>query len=298
MIIKMMKSYWLFYIVFVSSFLFSQDRRPSFPLITGDGFRHISNHLYDETSKNINPDYIKNGDVIFVKSDYIREFYELIHPKIRSSYILISHNSDISGPTLCEELLEEDKVIAWLAQNADSFTHRKLIPIPIGLENRYNGYGDPVQILSAMTSLKKKTKDFFLYLNFSLGTSLAERTLVYDLFKDQAVCFLNRKLYPDYLDDLSRAFFVLCPRGNGYDCHRTWEALYMGAYPIVKSSGMDALFDNLPVVIVKDWHEITTDFLVKQQEILSNRSFNSNKLYMPYWIKLIRSLKNNVCENS
>ena len=55
--------------------------------------------------------------------------------------------------------------------------------------------------------------------------------------------------------------FVISPFGSGLDCHRTWEALALGCIPIVRSSAMDPLFDRLPVPIVKDWADVTRDFL-------------------------------------
>ena len=50
----------------------------------------------------------------------------------------------------------------------------------------------------------------------------------------------------------TRYEFVLSPPGVGIDCHRTWEILFFGGIPIVESSSLDSLFDDLPVVIVKD----------------------------------------------
>jgi hypothetical protein len=50
--------------------------------------------------------------------------------------------------------------------------------------------------------------------------------------------------------------FVISAPGNGLDCHRTWELLYLGCIVITKTSPLDSLFDGLPVVIVKDWDEV------------------------------------------
>ena len=43
--------------------------------------------------------------------------------------------------------------------------------------------------------------------------------------------------------------FVASPRGLGLDTHRTWEALFLGSIVIVRSSSIDELFEDLPVVI-------------------------------------------------
>ncbi len=47
------------------------------------------------------------------------------------------------------------------------------------------------------------------------------------------------------------------PVGNGRDCHRTWELLFFGVVPIVRTSTLDALYDNLPVIIVSEWSAVS-----------------------------------------
>jgi hypothetical protein len=50
--------------------------------------------------------------------------------------------------------------------------------------------------------------------------------------------------------------FVLSPPGNGPDCHRTWEAIYSGAIPIVKRDFWPFKTLSLPVLVVNDWNEV------------------------------------------
>ena len=92
--------------------------------------------------------------------------------------------------------------------------------------------------------------------------------------------------------------FVLCPRGNGYDCHRTWEALLMGAIPIVKSSSMDPLFKNLPVLIVNDFKELDDEFLQKKYEEIRSKPFDKRKLTMDYWADILVKLSEKSREKS
>jgi hypothetical protein len=46
--------------------------------------------------------------------------------------------------------------------------------------------------------------------------------------------------------------YVVAPRGGGEDTHRAWEALYLGAVPIVKHSPIDSVFKDLPVHFVDE----------------------------------------------
>jgi hypothetical protein len=59
-----------------------------------------------------------------------------------------------------------------------------------------------------------------------------------------------------YRELLRQSQFVLSPPGNGADCHRTWEALYMGAVPIVLKKFWPFQEINLPVLIVEDWEDV------------------------------------------
>jgi hypothetical protein len=54
-----------------------------------------------------------------------------------------------------------------------------------------------------------------------------------------------------YLRRVSRSAYTMAPRGNGVDCHRTWESLYAGSVPIVRRGAMDPrLLALLPVGLV------------------------------------------------
>jgi hypothetical protein len=84
--------------------------------------------------------------------------------------------------------------------------------------------------------------------------------------------------------------FVISPHGNGLDCHRTWEALVLGCIPIVKASSIDCVYENLPVLIVRDWSDITADLLTSTIDSFSNRSFEMEKLTLHYWVELMHSV--------
>lgn len=90
--------------------------------------------------------------------------------------------------------------------------------------------------------------------------------------------------------------FWLSPRGGGIDCHRTWEALYLDTIPIVWNSSLNALYEDLPVVIIDDHRTLTEKFLrQKLKEIVEHKLITSKssiiykyeKLRNAYWRQLI-----------
>ncbi len=85
--------------------------------------------------------------------------------------------------------------------------------------------------------------------------------------------------------------YVLSPFGNGLDCHRTWETLLVGAIPVVKTSTLDAMYEGLPVIIVDDWSQVSPDFLEQKYQELQTRKMKKEKMFMPYWLDLIKQEK-------
>ena len=68
---------------------------------------------------------------------------------------------------------------------------------------------------------------------------------------------------------MRNTLFVPSPAGNGLDCHRTWEALYLGCIPVVLRS--EYCGDNSwPVMLVDSWDELLSLNLDQLQELYKN----------------------------
>jgi hypothetical protein len=276
-------------------------RQSSHPFISGDTFRAIANHIIDETHQPFSPEKVKPRDIIFLKKDLIPDFFATLHPRIKSPYILLTHNGDYS-PIFFKAIdhpwqghdfspyLDSPKLIVWFAQNID-FQHPKLKALPLGIANNYWEHGNIGMFHNAQRSpvpLEKKLPR--MYVNFSAGSNPAERNAALNQSKKMSCCdIVGRKKPARYLEETKQYRYVLSPPGNGIDCHRTWEALLVGSIPIMKRSLLDSLFDELPVIFVDDWSELTEEFLEKKyQEILSG-SYKYERMYADYWIETIRS---------
>lgn len=280
--------------IFANCRYLGNDRRSSFPFISGDTFRAYCNWIMDETGTNFIPEQVKEGDAIFVRTDMLPTFISAIHPHISNGYILVTHNDDLPIPGPSANLLEDEKLIAWFGQNVEHEGHPKLHPVPIGIANRYWSHGDIGVISQMQERVGKENRPYWLYMNFLIRTYPAERSYVYETFINRPYCVTKESVDTYvYLDDLIKSKFVLSPRGNGIDCHRTWEALLMGAIPIIKSSSLDPLYQDLPVLIVNSWDEITNEKLEKEWERIQAGSYKLEKLYAGYWLDLISSYQGN-----
>lgn len=257
-------------------------------IVTGNQFRACAAHAYET----LDPLTVKWGDSIFIKTCDLGEFFKSFHPQISNSYILISHVTDDSSPGSYRLFLDDPKLLGWFAMNVDGYLHPKLYPIPIGIANVDLPHGD----LAALQRVRKKTrnepKQHLLFMNFTIQTFSEERWEVFKLFSQASFCFrTGKKRFEAYLSDMASSKFVLAPRGAGLDTYRLWEALYVGSIPIVKSSSLDRLYEDLPVLIVKDWSEVTEEFLEKKYDEFSTKDFSLEKLDFSYWSQMIISLR-------
>ena len=75
------------------------DRRPSTPFITGDGFRTLCRHICEDANRcRMTPEDVKDGECVFVKSDFFQFFARDVTNRIPGKYVIVSHNGDMSAP--------------------------------------------------------------------------------------------------------------------------------------------------------------------------------------------------------
>jgi hypothetical protein len=105
----------------------------------------------------------------------------------------------------------------------------------------------------------------------------------------------NYRNYLNYLAELRSSKFILSPSGMGLDCYRHWEALYMGTIPVLehfnRSDGMYRNFDDLPVVWIDHYENLTPEFLEEEYKriVAQAGTYNYEKLTRQWWIHKINS---------
>lgn len=229
----------------------------SAPYISGDSFAHLADFRLNDDSLHFDPQAVQQGDVVFINSHLIHYFFRVVHPQITHPYVLISHNGDLHIDVPHAAYID-DKILHWFAQNV-VVKHPKITPIPIGLENLfYYNHG----AIPWFEKLRQKlpAKSPRILMEFSRHTNPLIREPVFKMFQKHAtVTALEARFSaPRYLEQLASHEFVLSPPGNGLDCHRTWEAMYLKTIPIVEHSVSTDSFAKLglPLWVVKDWDEV------------------------------------------
>lgn len=266
-------------------FILTGRKNPSSaPYVSGDTFRSLADHVYDGDST-IDPNSIKRKDIVFVGFSHLQDFFSTKHPYINQPYILISHNGDTTIDKKWTRFIDS-KIIHWFSQNV-SVKHPKLTPIPIGLENLdYYNHGVPKYF--STLKITNTIKRCLIIFGFSIQTNFTERKKAFDyiLNHPNSKQIEHRLNAVEYLKVLNEHAFVLSPPGNGIDCIRTWEALYLGVIPIVKRSVSTEYFKSLglPLWVIDTWDELDKFSLESLQTVYSKLTKKKiQALYISFW---------------
>jgi len=235
----------------------------SYPFLSGDSYFFSCQYYFESGSIRKVPstlDRRQKEKSLFVKIgdlDTLILFLEKNFHKNYSDYVLILHNGDENASSDSWEILAS-RFRRILSVNLSGF-HPSFTPIPIGLENRkYFTNGVPSDfkkiIRSGLKSIEER--EIVLLQAFSLHTNPKERGECIRVAQQLGVTTLKTGKTSEYRRALSESKFVLSPAGNGFDCHRTWEAMYLGAIPIVKREFWPFVAINLPVLQVDEWEDL------------------------------------------
>ena len=197
---------------------------------------------------------------IFCKTEYLNHF--LHNFSIERPFDLLTHNSDInitSGNYDNAKSLQPN-LRHWYAQNLNCNDEMMRV-LPIGLANPKWDHGNQ----SIFEKIQKLDwdKNKILDVNFDIYTNAVERRECLNLID---LPMRDRLPFEDHLKQIASSFFCISPEGNGLDCHRHWESLYLKTIPIVtRSVFTEKLKDlGLPFIILKDWSDFKNLNLTKE----------------------------------
>ena len=233
--------------------------------------------------------------------------------RVPNGDIDIYHNLKILEENMCVQILHHSKLIKWFAQNCiftnetitttndkiyNALTNDKICQLPIGLDyhtisnnpdkfwrDTLDGSTPQYQEM-ILKNIRLNMLPFYnrihkIYSNI-IGT---ERVKPLDKIPSELIYksanYITRKCM---WQEIVKYAFVFSPHGNGPDCHRHWEILCLGCIPIIKTFGSDQMFEDLPVLIVNDWSDITQTLLDDTINKFKNMHFNYNKLLLKYWV--------------
>ncbi len=244
----------------------------------------------------VNPQEVKDGDVIYVTGMHAHKFLVETAPQISSDFFMITAQWD---PGITDEWvpLFPPNLKKWWTINAHT-THEKIVPIPLGLQNLNWGWdGNKQSDPNTYKQLRDTKKEYDVLASFSIGNNCQERL---ECVREASISFdglnirnfqssdrKNEDFVSDYFETASKHRFVLCPHGAGADTHRMWEALYMKCIPITKRCSAFRDFEDYPIIFVDNWKELSGIDLEREYNEKVNLLEQEERIYADYWRKQI-----------
>ena len=216
--------------------------------------------LYKRPIKEVKPEDEKYVNSLMSRSDLL----ELCSTFPQMKFIIFTNLEDTPTDQYIFSSIPEN-VLCVSAVNA--LAHGgKVIPAPYGVQRKMSRLDTRIdQLKNAMGKNLDPPLQFYINHN---DNSHGERKGLKDLFRNWATVEDQRVDYTNFLLNLARHKFVLCPRGNAIDCHRNWEVLYMKRVPVMKrDSYLEELFKNYPVLFVDKYSDITKDLLLENEHL-------------------------------
>ncbi len=245
-------------------------------LIHGDKFVECADYQITEHNPAIPKEILTEDCTIFCKADYLPTLFKFIKASTQK-YILISHNADT---TITDDLykIKPASIKYWFAQNC-MVTANDIESIPIGLERPHIAPQRDTKAVMINLIQKKKVIRNLLYMNHRNATNRDVRAKIKRKLRWYSfVTYKKGRAYCDYMEDIYSHKFVISPPGNGVDCHRTWESLYLGTIPVVQADNFPVFCSEIPVLIVKSISKI------KKQDLLEfDTPTQSKVLAFSFW---------------
>lgn len=271
-----------------------REREGSFPFISGDTFRSACSIII-ESSDCLN---VLSGlddappSLIYSSTSVAPTVLSAVTAEQASRHVLVIHNGDvIPAPEIEEFGSKFARVFSvnWLGSTDIA------LPIPIGLENRWRmQHGVPKHFSRGLPAerhaLLRSRRSISVLSAFNVKTNPHERVEAKGAADHRSEVHVSDYVSPrKYHAALQESYFSLSPPGNGPDCHRTWESIYLGCIPIVLDRAWPFRDMNLPVLVATDWNEALTEVLedpgAKYRSIMERSS--TNFAYMPWQLERI-----------
>tara|TARA_Y100000310_G_scaffold327847_1_gene394832 strand:+ start:720 stop:1646 length:927 start_codon:yes stop_codon:yes gene_type:complete len=202
-----------------------------------------------------------------------------------------------------------NNVLMVYAHNVETKHKNKTTILPYGIKyDQIDLSRNPKHTHISSCQIKKSfdfTNRKLLYFNFSVTGHNYRKTLRRELCKrfktsknskwitfGHVGCFGKYTISQmEYYEDIYKHKFTMSPQGNGIDCYRTWEAMYLKSIPIVQKSRHMDNFKDLPILFTSNYKEITPSYLNNKYDEMLNKDYNFDKLTWSYWKNKIQDQK-------
>ena len=103
------------------------------------------------------PENIKENDILFVKTDYLYDetFQRAFLPRIKNKFTLVTGISSYNIQGKETDILNNENVKHWFCTNPPDVNNKKIVPLPIGFEEKERAGGNQGVLNNAMLNVPK-----------------------------------------------------------------------------------------------------------------------------------------------
>jgi hypothetical protein len=278
-------------------------RYPSFPFISSDTFRAMADIVIEGATFIRRSKVAQRNIIFFDLADVTGDESELSDsPGLQAldrvlselpvpPVVLMSHGDLLPKKSLLTRIGERSaKVFAVnLVEETD-----KLSAIPLGLENlSRNRNGRLRDFDAARQPVDTTAKTNEVFAAFEPDNNPEVREPLIELLRSSRFGWNRGRVSPeDFRRAVRESLFVISPPGRGFDCHRTWEAIYLGAVPVVLTTGLaPSLLSSLPILAVDDYDQFLELSSRDMSELYSQvKDRSPEAAFMPFWCEAILRL--------
>ena len=235
-------------------------RTTSEPFLAADTFYALATIHVHDSSEFARISSCSRDNIVFIVGDLVDELINFCAshaPQIEMGNLII-HDTDRSfAHSDLEPLFNYVDEIFCINYLGKSST--KITGLPLGLENKIYLSGG---LLKSFEKSFKKGRDrrigILVAWNDSTYIESRQEARV-ALEKSKNTYSLRKRVAASVLHELmSNSLFIACPRGNGLDTHRFWEAIYLGAIPLIKRDEALPIHADWPSLIVDSWSDVAS----------------------------------------
>jgi hypothetical protein len=235
--------------------------------------------------------------IVFVSADYAAFFLNQFPIDLASGLTIVIHNGDsIPVEAIYRHSHKFKKIfcVNWLGDLGVAE------PLPIGLENAWHGVNGRTRLFSDALPERRinfgvETRPEQVLVAFNVNTNLRERNTAAQVFAKSNLkgASLRSLSIREYHRRLRRTQFIVSPPGNGPDCHRTWEAMYCGAVPIVLESQWPFAGMEFPAFVTPSWEYAAKSIESSSDDLyLMYAERNTRSLFVETYFEKIRNSQN------
>ena len=251
-----------------------QSRISSYPYLCWDTYYDLSTvrviSKEDLTELHLN---LQNHDLksVYLLTELLDSFESVLKiSKFRIEKLIIGESDDHNYVSRLTSLLT--KVDEIYANHLIGF-HPRIHALPVGIERQAYRSGGQINDFRKKLDNDPNKRNIQILVAWNNDTNMNRRKHLKKFESQKRVFIIRNRVHArTFHSMLRKTLFVPCPAGNGIDTHRVWEAIYLGAVPVILESEFcgDAIW---PVIVVKNWSEL----LEKSREEL-NLLFTKNSL--------------------